>query len=592
MKKDIWDIICEEANKQEDLDRFEDPEQAIEYFKHHPTSKKSTPLLLDYDWVYDHAESLIHWKENYDHYQSDRAFYTLFKAITSKYPIEKDYDKSLLDSSVLMKWKSFAKHISRFFGHNAFENIRIYELQKVKDYFLSYPSIYNFEVLGYGVSGLKALMEDKRFFEIHTITIDDLKFLDKNLPDVTIPSRYLANKSFISSVSNTIDVENFYYNLYFISKHCSPIDFLETHKKYCDKIMSETNNNILLPLYEEYENAEDIVDEAVALSGIHSKFRKDATYDIYNRFRTNSIPKDIFYQELSKYYATWIFISRHFETSPYNLMIDIETLYNFAKENNRELTGNAIYEFLIYFKNFNLTGIKNIYERTKDIPLMEILYDDWNNQQEMLIQEINSKTINHPSNIEKVEVNGIECYDITNVDQPLITHNTHLSIGNYKKLLEQLRTTDRIKISLNVQDKDHTRWFDSIDSHNKTIKLVYGNLNPKQVGIVYHEDAYTDGRNKNDWKPFIPTRRLYTLSGLMEQTRTDDYNEVEYFLDNKHFMPIGILCENSISKSEQKLAQNLNIPIYFRKRTRHKKDVNHNKSLTKRYEMYPNKMHF
>jgi len=42
------------------------------------------------------------------------------------------------------------------------------------------------------------------------------------------------------------------------------------------------------------------------------------------------LPKKNVYVELSKYMIVGMYMSRNFQTDPYNLLIDIETLYEFA----------------------------------------------------------------------------------------------------------------------------------------------------------------------------------------------------------------------------------------------------------------------
>lgn len=48
----------------------------------------------------------------------------------------------------------------------------------------------------------------------------------------------------------------------------------------------------------------------------------------------------------------------------------------------------------------------------------------------------------------------------------------------------------------------------------------------------------------------------------MEQT--NQYNEICYLIDGLPFFPIGIICEDEITKEEVAFAQMLNLKIFFR----------------------------
>ena len=51
---------------------------------------------------------------------------------------------------------------------------------------------------------------------------------------------------------------------------------------------------------------------------------------------------------------------------------------------------------------------------------------------------------------------------------------------------------------------------------------------------------------------------------------TTDYNELTYVVYKNPFLPIGIICEDEITKEEQDVANELNIPILFRKKKERK----------------------
>lgn len=72
-----------------------------------------------------------------------------------------------------------------------------------------------------------------------------------------------------------------------------------------------------------------------------------------------------------------MFISRNYETDPYNVLIDIETLDEFANQNNRYLRGYNIYDFLVNYESKSVFKIIEFYLKNKDLLLREMLYYDW-----------------------------------------------------------------------------------------------------------------------------------------------------------------------------------------------------------------------
>lgn len=138
---------------------------------------------------------------------------------------------------------------------------------------------------------------------------------------------------------------------------------------------------------------------------------------------------------------------------------------------------------------------------------------------------------------------------------------------------------DRIKngkiytLSLSVQDQNHTIFHEKDENkykNRKTIKLAYGPLTPNRVGMIHHTDAYSTAPTTTEAENFNFKREIHTVKSLMDNTT--DYNELTYVVYKTPFLPIGLICENEITNEETDVANELNIPILFRKK-KEKKEV-------------------
>lgn len=136
-------------------------------------------------------------------------------------------------------------------------------------------------------------------------------------------------------------------------------------------------------------------------------------------------------------------------------------------------------------------------------------------------------------------------------------------------------------LCFSLQDLQNQIFYEKNKKH--TIKFIYGTLDPMRVGIVNHEDAYSQGLMKVEYNNRCYKRRLYTLEEFM--MLTNNYNEIVYSTNNQLTLPIGILCEESPTGEEIRVAEELGISIFYRTRKNPEKIPSSNrKQLIQRYE--------
>lgn len=115
--------------------------EQIEVFENSPAKIPNNPLLLDYNWVYEHAEEIfINDIFYYQKYQSTEAYYIFFKAITNKYNIEDDYNEYLKNgiTALTIKWGIFGVKLIEFISYSFDERIKeLLKKEDVVNYFLS-----------------------------------------------------------------------------------------------------------------------------------------------------------------------------------------------------------------------------------------------------------------------------------------------------------------------------------------------------------------------------------------------------------------------------------------------------------------------
>lgn len=547
-------------------------------------------LLTDKDWVYENVEYLfVYCMFNYQKFQGSEEYYLLFKTLIEKYNIEEDYNELLCDCKCFgmeLKWGRFAHLLVEFFAHAFDQHDVLDELFCKSDfvnYFFKYPKIYTHKVLeDFGYFGIGKLLNYEAFASYYLEQPDQLIRLMRNHPKLDVPIHLFSDERFLK-IAHDINVENFYFNMGFVWENSSGIACLEEHQKFCDYEMTHTNHGILPSLMSEYESSLNILTEdSFCLDD--NPLKKQVVQRIFDCSSEKSIPKNRFYQELSKYIAIGLLISRYFETSPYNLLIDIQTLYEFAIRNHRKLEGNLIYDFLLHFENFDIFYIIKFYQKIKDLSLKDILYDDWERQKNKFVEEINSSIFSPKFLVSENDDYGVPYYDISNLEDPILVHNTGIAIDDVdqiNQLIYRIKNVEGYMLCFSLQDLQNQIFYEKNKKH--TIKFIYGTLDPMRVGIVNHEDAYSQGLMKVEYNNRCYKRRLYTLEEFM--MLTNNYNEIVYSTNNQLTLPIGILCEESPTGEEIRVAEELGISIFYRTRKNPEKIPSSNrKQLIQRYE--------
>lgn len=552
-----------------------------------PAKIPSNPLLTDYNWVYEHAEELFcNSKLYYQKYQSTDAYYTLFKALTNKYSLENDYDEMLFSNipALKMKWKSFAYNLIDFLTH-AFDK-RLKELLNKPDvinYFLKYQEIYDINtIMLFSHEGIEKFLEHPQIAALYTNNYTNLIQLIKNNPKITISPKIILSEKIIKDMSRTHHIEEFYYNLYFIREQVSDQPFLDEQCKFCDEQIKNIKNGIIPCYQEEYKKSKNEISHNELNN--YNYMQRQVMERIFQKNNLETLPKNYLYQELSKYMIIGMYISRNYQTDPYNLLIDIETLQEFATTENRQLQGQEIYNFLTSFEDKTINEIIDFYHQGKSLPLMDILYDDWTTEKNKFIEELNSKMY-MPLDNPLITKNNITYYDITDIEEPILVHNTVIEIDNKKKInemIEHIKQGTKYRICLSIQDKNHNTFYEEDHTKQKrTIKLAYGPLTPNRVGTICHTDAYSKGATEIEIDNQNYKRRLYTMKSFMD--KTTDYNELVYLINSIPFPPIGIICEDEITPEEQAIASELNIPILYRQKKTSTYRPYQEENLSKRY---------
>lgn len=567
IKYDIYQAILIKGEIQ---NNFESLDEMLQFYNNDPAKTPNNPLLNNYEWVYKHVEKIFcNNKLDYQKYQGFEQYYTFFKALINKYSLAEDYEKYIQNDNVnKIKWSVFAINLIDFLNHAFDERLKkLLDKDDVIGYFLKYSKIYTPKIISnFSEIGLEKFLQYDYYASYYVENYDELIGLIRKNLKISIPKNIILNENFIQNVSRTHQIENFYFKLHFIREQVCDLPFLEEHKKYCDYQVKNIKDNILPCYRERYDKSVNTIPyENIDI--LFNSMESQVVKRIFKLKENNELSKKYVYQELSKYTIIGMYMSRNYQTDPYNLLIDIETLYEFAINNNRKLKGQKIYEFLISFESKTINEIINMYNFSKELPIMEILYDDWNNQKDSFIKELNSKTFNI-SNLLPISINGVTCYDISDISNPIIVHNTSIPIDDLEKIedmVNKIKKGLKYRVCLSVQDNNHTTFYDEKEKKDKrTIKLAYGALDSNRVGIIYHTDSYSLFGDKVEPENFSFTRKLYTVESLLKCTNT--YNEIVYIINGLPFLPIGIICEYDVTECDIKVANMLNIPILYRKK--------------------------
>lgn len=550
------------------------------------------PMLTDNDWVYEHVEYLfVYDMFNYQRCQGPEEYYLLFKTLIEKYNIEEDYQKNSncvgMEFSIFkLKWETFANQFVNFFSH-AFDHNGVlddlFRRTDFVDYFFKHPKIYTHKVLeAFAYHGIHQLLNYEEFSSYYLENPDELIRLMRINPKLEVPSKLFSDERFLK-IAHDINVENFYLNMLFVWENSSGIHCLEEHQRFCDYQMMNVNQGILPSLRKEYESSFKDIEED-DLEWASNSLKDQVKERIFTRSSKKSIPRLQFYQELSKYIAVGLLISRYFETSPYNLLIDIQTLYEFANRNHRKLEGKFIYEFLIHFEDFDIFYMIDFYQKIKDLPLKDILYDDWENQKNKFVEEVNSRMLSPKDLVSKDNNYGVPYYNISNLDHLILVHNTGILIEDSEQInqmIHRIKNGEGYMVCFSLQDLNHQIFYEKTKNH--TVKFIYGTLDPMCVGIINHEDAYSQGPMKVEYNNIYYKRRLYTLEDFMALTA--NYNEIVYSMNHQPILPLGVLCEDSPTEEEIRVAQELGIAVFYREKDLQRKVPSSNqKQLTQRYE--------
>lgn len=592
-----YDIYSAIKIKGEQKQEFSTVEELLHAYDNDPAKISNNPLLTNYEWVYEHAEELF-CRNIFDYQQKQgvEEYFTLFKALISKYSLEEDYLKYINGefNGIDLKWGFFAIKLIEFISC-AFDDrlVQLLNKEEVKNYFLRYPGVYTQDKIEiFDCIGIEKFLKYNYYFSYYTENYENLINLIRKHPKITVPTNLMLDRKVIEGMCRTHHIEDFHFNLNFIREQVCDLSYLEEHRKYCDEQVENIENDILPCYQEKYKDSKEMI--ALQDLSMFNYMEKQVVERIFEFNAVDILPKKIVYQELSKYMIVGMYMSRNFETAPYNLMIDIETLYEFAIKNNIELQGGLIYEFLTSFESKSLKEIIDIYNFSKTLPLMEVLYDDWNDMKVNFVNELNLKMFNPINADSKYIIDGIKCFDISEIEEPIIVHNTGVCIDNVEKIyemVEKIKTGFKYTLCLSVQDQNHNDWYEEeLTRNKKTIKLAYGPLEHNRVGTIHNEDAYSIGAEDVEIDNYKYIRNLYTLKSLMDNTKK--YNEIVYVINQKPFLPIGVVCEDDITTEELQVAKMLNAQILYRKRKQVINQIINQENSSKQYSYLAEKSLF
>ena len=100
-------------------------------------------------------------------------------------------------------------------------------------------------------------------------------------------------------------------------------------------------------------------------------------------------------------------------------------------------------------------------------------------------------------------------HDITDIDGIIVVHNTDVNITKQSdifKLVERIKNAKKRYRCLSCQDQHHTSFYKD-NNIGITIKLVFGPLDARRVGIINHCDAYSQSINEVEIANFEFIRR-------------------------------------------------------------------------------------
>lgn len=322
---------------------------------------------------------------SYQTKQGVEQYYTLFKVMIHKYSLDEDYSNYIWgeidEFSLQSKWDSYAIMFVKFFAY-ASDNVLVKLLSREDfvSYFLRYSKVYKHDVLeGFGEIGFGYFLVYDSVASHYVKDTNKLFSLLKNNIKINVPQSIMQHPDVVRQIARQYDVENFHFQLSYIKNHTITIPYIEEHIKYCDEQIANSINDILPCFMNIYDSADDLMTKQSAreLFGYYcSGFILSTIERIFQINHLDKMSKTHFFQELSKYISFNFLVSINYATSPYNLLIDIKTLYEFANEKDKFIKGYDIYKFLVNYESKSIDEIVAFYQKTQNLPLMEILYDD------------------------------------------------------------------------------------------------------------------------------------------------------------------------------------------------------------------------
>lgn len=515
-------------------------------------------LLNDYQFVYDNIESIItcktlHWeKMNFEQY------YNIFKALTDKYPNDMYKDKNLLKDSycelliyIMQQIEEAPIDIQKQFVSDDY----------FQDFLLKYGknvlTIKNVPVLSnlntYDFYMHLKLFQSKLLMQKYSEFIYLLK-LSHYKKELT--SEFLQRPDILRKLTHTCNYDLLQDFLKTIDYELDTTAIRQEHNLFCDHLinyLSKSNDDYL-------ENKQ--------IKNFFSTMKVDLPLKIKNNE-----------QDLIKYLIVCTIVSRHFETEPYNFLMDLRTLTEYVLDEDRDIKYNFpnmnIYTKLVNPTKYSIQELIDLYHFMKDKDISAQLYDDWNLAKKEFVEELNEKIINRnnmPLKDEKLSRKyGVDIYRIdSQKSYYIIIHNTSISINDQNSIDLMIKQNGLFGRScLSVQDENHLRFFEEYTNAQPLI-LIFDNLDDRFLTYIYPSDAFSTSLYESEEGT---PRKIFPLKKLMKYTGFYDFNELTYYTDTKYengidakspLKPFAILCEDLITKDFVTAAKKMHVPIIFR----------------------------
>lgn len=326
------------------------------------------------------------------------------------------------------------------------------------------------------------------------------------------------------------------------------------HEKYCDKLIADIENN-------------DIDLTQLTSNSEQSKNSFDA----------------VFLKDTKKYFLISVLLSRYFQTSPNNALIDLNTLCDYILDDERlrryAFKNIDIYEKIVHFNNYSTSELIDLYHSLKDKNIMEDFYDDWHLAIKEFVEELNEKIVDKdhmpPKDDDLSRQYGIDIYRIAeDYEHFILVHNTGINIYLKEKIREIFdRQKHFLRTCFSIQNQNHVIYF--LDYQINSLILVFGGIDPYHLTNIYPTDAFSSTISDNKT---YHLKKIFPLRRLMQLTGTYDYNELTYYpyiekyndieTIQEHLIPLAILCDDEIKERHIEIAKEMNIPIIIREKSK------------------------